>query len=85
MSAGLPNAGTLFIPHVTIAGERWDQLAWQYYGDPMLYGPIVMANPSIPIEPAFEAGLTIGIPLLSSPSTATVPQTDLPPWQRISG
>ncbi len=85
MAAGLPNIGSLYIPHLTVAGERWDQLAWHYYGDPTLYGPIVMANPSIPIEPLFEAGLTIGIPLLSSPTTATVPQADLPPWQRISG
>ena len=23
-----------FIQHLTYAGERWDLLAWQYYGDP---------------------------------------------------
>jgi len=23
-----------FILHITTAGERWDLLAWQYYGDP---------------------------------------------------
>jgi phage tail protein X len=85
MAAGMPIVGSLFIPHLTVGGERWDQLAWQYYGDSTLYGPIVMANPAIPIEPAFEAGLTIGIPLLSSPTSASIPQADLPPWQRISG
>jgi hypothetical protein len=85
MAAGIPNLNALFIPHVTVAGERWDQLAWQYYGDPTLYGPIIMANPAIPIEAGFEPGLTIGIPLLLSPTAASVPQTDLPPWQKISG
>ena len=84
MAGGIPSDGLLFIPHLTLAGERWDQLAWQYYGDPALYGPIIMANPSIPIEAAFEAGLSIGIPLLSASTTATIPQADLPPWQRIS-
>ncbi len=80
-AAALPS---LFIQHVTVAGERWDQLAWHYYGDPGLYGPIIMANPAIPIEPVFEAGLVIGVPMLSVSTSATVPQADLPPWQRLS-
>jgi phage tail protein X len=68
-----------FITHITSAGERWDLLAWRYYGNASLYGPIIMANPSIPIEAAFEAGLVIGIPILTADSTATL---DLPPWKR---
>ena len=48
-----------YIAHITVAGERWDLLAWTYYGDATLYSPIIMANPIIPIEPAFEAGLSI--------------------------
>jgi len=43
-----------FIVHVTTAGERWDLLAWQYYGDPTDYSPIIMANPNVPIEPVFD-------------------------------
>jgi phage tail protein X len=77
------NPSSLFISHLTVAGERWDQLAWQYYGDPSLYGPIVMANPVIPIEPEFEPGLTVAIPLLALP-TPVLSQAQLPPWQRIS-
>ncbi len=46
-----------FIPHITIAGERWDSIAWQYYGDASLFGPIIQTNPQIPIEAVFEAGL----------------------------
>jgi phage tail protein X len=72
----------LFISHRTVAGERWDLLAWQYYGNPSLYGPIIMANPAIPIEPAFEPGLMVGIPIITSVTGAAVGLTTLPPWQR---
>jgi phage tail protein X len=67
-----------FIPHITIAGERWDLLAWKYYGDATLYSPIIMENPNIPIEPVFEAGLAIAIPILQLSQSLTI---DLPPWK----
>lgn len=67
-----------FILHVTRAGERWDLLAWQYYGDPTEYSPIIMANPNVPIEPVFEAGIAIAIPILQK---STVVTADLPPWK----
>jgi len=73
--------GSQFLIHITTAGERWDLLAWTYYGDPTLFSPIVMANPSIPIEPVFEAGLSIGVPILQM--TPTFPP-DLPPWKSSS-
>lgn len=72
-------AAQQFIMHLTVAGERWDLLSWRYYGDPTLYSPIIMANPSIPIEPVFEAGLAIAIPILQKSSTGP---GDLPPWKR---
>jgi phage tail protein X len=67
-----------YIAHITTAGERWDLLAWTYYGDASLYSPIIMANPLIPIEPVFEAGLRIAIPLLQVSQSAA---TNLPPWK----
>jgi phage tail protein X len=70
-----------FIPYITSAGDRWDLLAWRYYGDATLYSPIIMANPSIPIEPVFEAGLAIAIPILQLSQSIT---TDLPPWKLAS-
>lgn len=70
-----------FISHVTIAGERWDLLAWQYYGDARLYSPIIMANPRIPIESVFEAGMEIGIPILQVNPSQTA---DLPPWKKTA-
>lgn len=71
-----------FILHTTRAGERWDLLAWQYYGDPTEYSPIIMANPNIPIEPVFDAGLAIAVPILQKSAVVTV---DLPPWKRSKG
>jgi len=75
-------ASTQFITHISAAGQRWDLLAWQYYGDATLYSPIIMANPGVPIEPVFEAGLTIVIPVLQQSIT---PGSDLPPWKQGPG
>jgi len=72
-------ANSQFIVHLTATGERWDLLAWQYYGDATLYSPIIMANPLIPIEPVFEAGLKIAIPILLVQQALSA---DLPPWSR---
>ena len=68
-----------FITHITTANERWDLLAWKYYGDPTQLSPIIMANPDILIEPVFEAGLTLVIPVLQQTSVVTI---DLPPWKQ---
>jgi phage tail protein X len=70
-----------FITHVTAAGERWDSIAWQYYGDATLISPIIQTNPAIAIEAVFEAGLNIGVPLLVV-NPAVQEGADLPPWKR---
>jgi len=72
-------ASSQYILHVTAAGERWDLLAWQYYGDAILYSPIIMANPSVPIEPVFEAGWQIAVPILFVQQSQTA---NLPPWSQ---
>ncbi len=69
-----------FIVHVTRAGERWDLLAWQYYGDPSEYSPIIFANQTIPIEPVFDAGLVIAVPILQK---SAIVSADLPPWRTL--
>lgn len=68
----------MFITHVTTEGERWDQLAWRYYGDAHRYLPIVQANPHVPITAILPSGLTLAIPILEPVATAQ----DLPPWMR---
>ncbi|WP_081818751.1 tail protein X [Pseudomonas sp. PH1b] len=68
----------MFLVHVTTEGERWDQLAWRYYGDAYRYLPIVEANPHVPITAALPAGLTLAIPMIEPKPAAE----DLPPWMR---
>ncbi|MGE1091349.1 tail protein X [Pseudomonas zeae] len=68
----------MFIPHHTTEGERWDQLAWRYYGDAHRYGPIAYANPNVPLNATLPSGLTLAIPLLAARPTAQ----DVPPWMR---
>ncbi|MGH7914718.1 MAG: tail protein X [Candidatus Binataceae bacterium] len=70
-----------FIQHLTYAGERWDLLAWRYYGDPTNYGIIIMANPGLSIEPVFEAGIAVSIPIIQQQSVMI---SDLPPWKATS-
>ncbi|MDU9028692.1 tail protein X [Pseudomonas mediterranea] len=68
----------MFIAHTTTEGERWDQLAWRYYGDAHRYLPIVQANPHVPISAVLPAGLRLAIPMLQPLPTTE----DLPPWMR---
>ena len=67
-----------FILHITRVGERWDLLAWRYYGDPTDYSPIIMANFNVPIEPVFDAGISIAVPILQKSAVAIA---NLPPWK----
>lgn len=67
-----------YLTHITREGERWDQLAYLYYGAAHRYEPIIRANPHVPLTRALDAGLTLRIPVLD-----VVPVTgDLPPWMR---
>jgi len=69
-----------YIEHVTREGERWDQLAWHYYGDPHAYERIILANPTVPITPLLPSGVMLLIPLVEE--TDAVSGEELPPWKR---
>ena len=45
---------------------------------PANYSIIIMANPGVPIEPAFEAAIALAIPIIQQQSVLSV---DLPPWK----
>jgi phage tail protein X len=75
------NTQSDFIVHITTEGERWDLLAYRYYGDATLYSPIIRADPGVVIEPVFESGIEIDVPIL--PASAVV-SVDLPPWRSKS-
>lgn len=71
------------IEHVTVDGERWDTIAWNYYGDPTAYGAIIEANPSADIKPTLAAGVLLLIPVLTlDQQDAQQVSQDLPPWKQ---
>ena len=37
------------LKHTVKQGERWDNLAYYYYGDALEYARIIRANPHIPV------------------------------------
>lgn len=68
-----------WIPYQTIAGDRWDLIAWRMYGDAWGFERLIAANPHVAITPVLEGGITLRIPLLAPVELAA---TDLPPWKR---
>ncbi|APV88232.1 tail protein X [Salmonella enterica] len=69
-----------WLEHITTEGERWDNLAFRYYGDPMAYERIIVANPHIAIMPVLASGLRLQIPVISATLVHDV--NEVPPWLR---
>ena len=73
------------IEHITTAGERWDSLAWRYYGDPHAYGRIIEANPALDINTTLASGMVVLIPIMPLEVVQRSQQLtleELPPWKR---
>jgi phage tail protein X len=61
-----------YLVHQTRDGDRWDLLAYQYYGDALAYPVIIQANPTVDPTPGIlPGGLALRIPVLD--------ETDLTP------
>ncbi len=74
-----------YLEHVTGPNERWDHLAYRYYGDANRTSPIIRANRGLfeatlgPVPASLPVGLTLRIPILDpEPLAAEL----LPPWKR---
>lgn len=65
------------IQHTIKEGERWDLLAYRYYGDVGEISRLIDANPHIPICEVLPMGQTLFVPVIAVAATA---QDDLPPW-----
>ena len=66
------------IIHLTTEGERWDTIAWRYYGSVNEAGRIMKANPGVPLVPVLPGALRLPIPAVDA---ATFDETAaLPPW-----
>lgn len=71
------------IEHITQAGERWDSLAWRYYGDPLAYGRILAANPALDIGTTLPSGTVVLVPVLpQAEASQALLGEELPPWKR---
>ena len=67
------------LKHTVKQGERWDNLAYYYYGDALEYARIIEANPQINFCEALPTGATVFIPVLNVKPTQN---ENLPPWLR---
>ena len=67
----------MFLIHITKEGERWDLLAYRYYGNAMEFERIIATNPHVPITPVLNSGLVLSIPVIEKADTLI---EDLPPW-----
>ncbi|QCI65625.1 hypothetical protein [Phreatobacter stygius] len=79
-----------WIEHVTGPAERWDHLAYRYYGDANRFGPIIRENQHLfvgatsggvasPVPTVLPDGQALRIPVLDPDPIAT---DLLPPWKR---
>lgn len=68
------------LKHPTSDGDRWDLLAWKYYGDATRYEEIIAANPEVPILPILPAGIMLVIPVIEDDEPTDT--QDLPPWKQ---
>ena len=65
--------------HTSTEGERWDSIAYHYYGDAAMISPLAEANPHIALLPNLASGLTVLVPILADALPVTT--TELPPWK----
>lgn len=66
-----------------VEGKRWDQLAYEAYGDPLAYERILAANPEIGVSAFLPAGAELRAPVLEADEAAAAALArDLPPWKR---
>lgn len=66
----------MYLTHITVEGERWDQIAMRYYGNAFCYEHIIVANPTIPLNLVLPSGLTLRIPIVDEHEQ----QHDASPW-----
>ncbi|WP_019672316.1 tail protein X [Psychrobacter lutiphocae] len=65
-----------YLQHIASAGDRWDSLSYQYYGDATAYEQIIIANKHLPITATLIAGQIVFIPIIQKPA----PAVQIPAW-----
>lgn len=69
-----------YIEHITLDGDRWDQIAALYYGDASRISPLAEANEHLRLLPVLPGGLPVRVPILEDDNNL-LPE-ELPPWKR---
>jgi hypothetical protein len=69
-----------YFEYITIENERWDTLAYRWYGDALLFTHLVRLNPHIPIQPVLASGTLVFVPRLNLDQRTDAAK--LPPWKR---
>jgi phage tail protein X len=65
--------------YITVEGDRLDTIAAKAYGDPFNWQPILEANPGLPVQALYPAGINIVIPIVQVPASNI---NSLPPWKK---
>lgn len=72
---------TTYTEYITRDGDRLDLICFAAYGNPFDWAPVINANPALPIQDVYPAGIRLVVPIVETPATTT--QTALlPPWKR---
>lgn len=80
----MANSNGYFV-HNTIDGDRWDLLAYRYYGDQHKQTILLEANRDLFIDPIvvppmiLPSGLALKVPVIDD---SEVDESNLPPWKR---
>lgn len=70
----------MYLNHLTQDGDRWDSIAWRYYGDVKHVPLLIEANPHVPIVEVLPGGLNLAIPVIEAEDATALEA--LPPWKR---
>ena len=68
------------LQYLTGEADRWDQIAYLYYGSASNFAPITAANPGLAAYPVLPPGIIITIPILDQADLPATPD-ELPPWR----
>jgi phage tail protein X len=66
-------------PYTTQSGDTWTGIALKAYGSVLQVQPIIDANPGISLNPVFDGGILLLIPVQDQ---VTINTQNLPPWKR---
>lgn len=78
------------IQHTTRDGQRWDQIATEYYGSQTIevdgetkssVGFLIQSNPGVPVYDVFPGGVVLDVPIIDKAGVETDLER-LPPWKR---